>query len=195
MSVGVLPYRSPTRKRSRWREWRRVLIVSAILIGPWIAWNLGSWLIDEVRLTREEHRLLAANRPQIISSAWSPTFASDNTLVLPNGQHAYLYEMDRDPQKAPTQLQSGVGMVLQKFRPEDIGYSVIRNEPDGTPVVQVWILSPSAYAGMCGNSNYTERREGSMLVWRNLGVILSEEGSIPLSPEIHHDDPISILGR
>ncbi|HZZ42473.1 MAG TPA: hypothetical protein VFE58_06020 [Tepidisphaeraceae bacterium] len=58
--------------------------------------------------------------------------------------------------------------MLAKYQAQAVGYTVVKHDPDGTPVVNVWALSPVAFAGMCGNSSWAERRHAAMRVWRNM---------------------------
>jgi len=177
---------------------RRILAISLVLpLAAWIGWKVTRFAWTEHRLRREAAMLLTANAPtQFWKSGDDIALAPDATLTLPDGRVGQLIEMaPRDPRQVfrPPNPDVAVRGALNRLRATEIGCRVVGTSPQGWPLVQIWVRSPVAYGGMCGNSSWAERRRGTMLVWRNLGVSMAERSEIIGTAQADRT-PVSVLG-
>ena len=169
---------------------RHLWIALCISAAFFVLLNTGNFL-DELLLYREQKTLLSANSPAVFFAKPAVTITSTNCVLLPNGQLARFNELS--PQGS-SNLCAEVTRALQTIQAQRVGYAIVGMAPDGTPLIQLWALSPRAYFGICGNSSYKERCESRMLLWRNVGAWLAQNSNIPVTSAGQKCD-ISINGR
>jgi len=169
-----------------------VLLALLIVLATWASVKVAQISVIERRIAQREKKLLAANKPGVIWPAASLAFGSKGELLLPDATPARLAEI-KLPDATKLPMTADATFAIQKLRATSIGHTVVGHAADGTPVVQVWVLSPQAYDGMCGNSSHEERCNGGMLLWRNLGVWLATEHQWPMEPSAYNS-PVSVIG-
>lgn len=168
---------APWRRIARFL-WRTFLIATVLLVAV----SIGYGALTEQRLRRESARLLAANAPAQRWPSVEISFTDDGFVMLPDGQVARvpgLTPRDMPGMPLSDELDDLVSDALLTLRAVDVGYTIVGADESGVPIVEIWALSPRAFTGMCGNSSVSERRQGSMRLWRNVGSYLDWRNMAP----------------
>src|SRR5688500_5113758 len=197
-TTTTLDYAMPQRRRL---PRAAVIGIVAAVVGLPVTLAFTTWVVRtalvERQLRAESQRLLLANAPQ---QTW-PTLKDlvvphDGRIVMPDGRLGRLAQRPPNPQSPhETPLQQLVDEKLARIVASSAGCSVVRTDPDGTPVVHIVALSPRSYGGvMCGLATTEERRRGAMKLWRNVGAMLVEDGRLPGDPHAAEPETISVLG-
>jgi hypothetical protein len=173
-----------------------VLGCVALPIGLPRAWSAVQQVLIDRQLNAEASRLRAANAPQQVWPTTAVIVTTEGYLLLPDGRLGRLAHASPPPRgpSGAADLEKLLNNMVSHLRTKTMGCTVIRTDPSGTPVVRLVALSPCAYAGMCGNSTWVERRRGNMLLWRDVGVMLADRGILPGDPQAQQPEQISVLG-
>ena len=190
MSTLPLNYAPPAKRRV---PLKRLVQVTGALILLTVAAFFADQAITSLRLRLEARRLLAANAPAVSAPTTPLQFTSQGYVILPNGQPARFAEIPRAiPGDGPV-IDAAVSEAMQTLRASRTGFTTVGAEPDGTPVVQMWVLTPRVYGLICGNSSQVARQRARMPLWRNVGAYLANEG-VPPFDNCETTPEVSVVG-
>lgn len=167
------------------------VVATATVVALW--WGISTFLTERA-YAREAKRLLAANAPAVQLPGLPPAMDAAGFMRLPDGRLARLYEANL-PVTAGADIGTGIADVVQHVRANGWGYTIIGADSRNQPVVQVWVKSPVAYAGMCGFSTTAERHRGAMQVWRNPATFAAQQRGLPGYADSAYHAPVSIVDR